>query len=290
MPAPDDARSAVATLGAMSSPRAREAASGPGAQLAAPVFDTDERSFDRDVIERSHQVPVIVDFWAGWCAPCRMLAPVLERAVEARGGEVLLAKVDVDANPGLAARYGVRGIPAVKAFRDGGVVAEFTGAQPPAAVDAFLARVVPSRAERLASEGARTRDEAKLREALALDPRNREARVALARLVLERGELAEAAALLEEVAGDFVADGLRARVALLEAGGPDLSRLARAFELADRGAYRESLELLEAELAGESDRERRDLLRRVMVGIFAELGQGDPLATEFRRRLAALVS
>jgi putative thioredoxin len=107
-------------------------------------------TFEQDVVERSRERPVVVDFWAEWCGPCHALAPVLERAVEARGGSVELVKVDVDANQELAGRYAVRGIPAVKAFRNGNVVDEFVGAQSPASVDAFLDRLTaPSEAERL---------------------------------------------------------------------------------------------------------------------------------------------
>src|SRR3954471_1426991 len=94
------------------------------------VFDVGEADFERRVVERSREVPVVVDFWADWCGPCKQLAPVLDRAVEGAGDAVELVKVDVDANPGVAARYGVRGIPAVKAFRDGRIVDEFTGALP----------------------------------------------------------------------------------------------------------------------------------------------------------------
>jgi putative thioredoxin len=102
------------------------------------AIDVDETTFEKDVIGRSRDLPVVVDFWAEWCGPCHALTPVLERAVAARLDEVLLAKVDVDANQSLAARYMVQGIPAVKAFRDGEVVSEFTGAQPPARVEAFI--------------------------------------------------------------------------------------------------------------------------------------------------------
>ena len=102
------------------------------------MHDVNEASFEEKVLRRSAEVPVVVDYWAAWCGPCRALGPVLEREVEALAGKVELVKIDTDANPGLAARYQIRGIPAVKAFRHGHVVAEFAGAQGRAAIDVFL--------------------------------------------------------------------------------------------------------------------------------------------------------
>ena len=116
-------------------------------------MDVTTETFERDVVERSRELPVVVDFWAAWCGPCRMLGPVLEREAEARAGQFALVKIDVEANPELALRYQIQGIPAVKAFRDGEVVREFLGAQPAAAVARFLDELTsPTAAERLLDE------------------------------------------------------------------------------------------------------------------------------------------
>jgi putative thioredoxin len=245
------------------------------------VFDVDAHEFEQRVLERSKEIPVVVDFWADWCGPCKQLTPVLERAAEARAGKVELAKVDVEKNPQLQAAFRIQGIPSVKAFRDGRVAAEFTGALPPAEVERFFDGLVPSEADELARSGS----EEDLRRALELDPKQPTARRELAKRLLRRGESAEAAELLEGTQGDFVADGLLARVALAGETG-----LAPAFEAWDEGDRGAALERLQEALQAEPDPERRDLIRRVMVALFTELGPDDPLAREHRRRLSAALN
>lgn len=241
-------------------------------------MDVSESNFQSAVLDRSHTVPVVVDFWAEWCAPCRQLGPLLERAVAARAGEVELVKVDVDANPGLARAFQVQGIPAVKAFRDGRVVSEFVGLQPPPAVDRFLDALLPSKADALVEQG----DEPSLRAALELEPSRADAAVALARILVARDERDEALAVLKRVPGSFAADGLAARIDLEHRAEPDL---ADAFAALDAGDQERALDLLLAAL-GTADGARDDI-RRVIVGILEELGVEHPLARESRRRLAA---
>jgi putative thioredoxin len=247
-----------------------------------PPIDVNEANFEREVIERSATVPVVVDFWADWCAPCRALGPILEHAAEGRDGEVVLAKLDTDANPELAARFSIRGIPAVKAIRDGAVVDEFVGVQPPAEVERFFDRLVPSEADRLVDAG----DEASLRRAHELDPRRADAALALARLFASRGDTDAALELLEPVVGDYQAEGLAARLRLQRQPPPEIAgTLEQAFAALDHGETQRALNLL-LEALPSSDGARDDL-RRVIVGELDALGPDDPLARDTRRRLAA---
>ncbi len=290
-------------------------ASGPAGTSDAFVVDVGDADFEQAVLDRSVEVPVVVDFWAPWCGPCRTLGPVLERLAAEHAGAFVLAKVNVDEAQQVAGAFQVRSIPAVKAFRDGRVVSEFVGAQPESAVRRFLDGLLPTEADRLvaeaadlASRGHENAAEERLRTALALEGRNEGALVSLAQLLSGRGETAEAAQLLERVlpGGPFaqraerLAASLRTRAAAPAPADTDLDALrARVAAAPDDLAAR--LELGRAlSAAGRYDDALSELLmvvrrdpkfedeaaRKAMLDIFSVLGAEDPRVGSYRAQLA----
>ncbi len=242
------------------------------------VIDATEADFQREVIERSHTTPVIVDFWAPWCGPCKQLTPLLEQLAGDAEGAIVLAKVNTDDNQALSEQFGVQGIPAVKAFVDGKIVDEFTGAQSPAVVQRFFAKLIPTEADGLVASG----DETELRRALELEPGRADASLALATLLHGRGEVAEALELLEKVRGSFRADGMAAAIRLHDDEELDV---AAALDALRTDGVADALDTLLDRVARFPD--RRDDLRAIIVGVLDELGVDHPLARDVRRKLAA---
>lgn len=274
-----------------------------------PVLDVTDATFEADVIRRSFDVPVVVDFWAPWCGPCRTLGPLLERLAAESAGGFVLAKVNVDENPAVAQALGIQGIPAVKAIRDGRLVDEFVGALPEPQVRAFLTRLLPTPADRLASQAAAaTPEEAEslYRQALAEDVNHPSARLGLARIVLERDReegLRELDKVLAGTPERQEADRLAASVRMADAGPGGEAELTARVEadpadldarlelgraLAASGRYEPALEHL-LEVVRRNRHYQEDAARRAMLDVFEVLGVDHPLTDRFRGELARVL-
>ena len=278
------------------------------------VVDVDGASFQQVVIDGSLERPVVVDFWAPWCGPCRALGPILEKLAAEYDGRFVLAKINSDENPELSARYGVRGIPNVKAFVDGELVDEFSGALPESGVRQFLDRIVPSAADELRDEAltayAANRDVDAALEILsraeALEPANESLRVDRAAFLADAGRVDDARAALAALKpltqmSDRVS-ALNAKLDLAEgaadAGGEDElakrvaanaddldARMQLAHALAAKHAWREALDQL-LEIVQRDRAFGDDAGRKTMLKIFEQIPDERELVSEFRRKLA----
>jgi putative thioredoxin len=280
------------------------------------MIDTTLSSFERDVIEASMEVPVLVDFWAPWCGPCKALGPVLERLEREYGGRWKLVKVNSDTNPELVASFSLKSIPYAVAFVDGNAVAQFMGAQPEAYVRAFLDRLIPNPGQlehRAAREalvlGQHDVAENLLKNAIALDPANDGARIDMVRLLLDRGEAGNARAhfaLLSpraEQQSNYAAVRTRMDAVDVAATLPSAEVLERRVRI-DGNDLRSRLELAELHVANQEyapaleqlleiarrDRSfRDDIGRRKMIEVFDIAAEQGDLVAEYRGKLSAVL-
>ena len=228
------------------------------------AVDVTDATFQTEVIHRSAEVPVVIDLWAPWCGPCKTLGPILDKIVGATDGQVVLVKVDIDENPGVAKAFQVQSIPAVYAMRDGQIVDGFLGAQPERDVQRFVDALLPSPAQSQVATLIAAGDEASLRQAIELEPGNEDAVIALASLLVEQQQFDEALALLERI--------------------PESDRtrpIAAAARLGNRPAddYDTKLSELLSKVKADDD------ARQQYIDILELMGADDPRTADYRKRL-----
>ena len=270
------------------------------------VKDIDQQDFAREVVQRSEEVPVVVDFWAEWCAPCKTLGPTLEKVAEEYGGGFELVKIDVDANQELASQFGIKSIPTVIAFKDGKPAAQFQGAIPEAQIRQWVDGLLPTEEDRMVDrardlllDGAEDDAESILRDVLERVPDHHDGATALASLLIARGDTAEALITLGRLPRTSEVERLEAAARVTAAQeidvsdierrladdpGDDTARLELGQALAARGEYEPALDrLLDVVKAGG---DLRDDARQAMIDVFGVLGADHPLTTTYRRALA----
>jgi putative thioredoxin len=275
--------------------------------LSDYIQDVSEASFEQDVVMRSHEMPVVVDFWAAWCGPCRMLGPILERLAIEGGGRFMLARVNVDENPNLAVRYGVQGIPAVKAFRDGDVASQFVGAQPEPTVRRFVENLAPSPAVQAVAQGLSllgTRHwaeaETSFRDILLEDETNAAAALGLLKTLVMQGKGAQSLELLGDFPGGTEwADAQKIKPLaelLVEAEGATTideddaraAQLHRCADLVKRGNLPAAMDGL-LDILRQDKQYRKGFPKDVLLALFAILGDQDPVTRQYRDELASVL-